>query len=98
MLAGWLRYLTGFNDRGEPFTLSPDPRLEELTALLQGIQPGREPLDEKGVDTLLQKSDIFVVDLFSCGLAEKVKAMFNEMLTDPGAVRRTLTKYCGERI
>ncbi len=98
VLAGWLRYLTGFNDRGEPFTLSPDPRLEELTALLQGIQPGREPLDEKGVDTLLHMSDIFVVDLFSCGLAEKVKVMFNEMLTDPGAVRRTLTKYCVERI
>ena len=35
VLAGWLRYLTGTNDRGEPVKLSPDPRLSQLCPVVE---------------------------------------------------------------
>jgi fructuronate reductase len=36
---------------------------------------------------------IFGVDLYDAGVAEKVEAMFCEMLAGPGAVRAALKKY-----
>lgn len=95
VIAGWLRYLTGVNDKGEPFILSPDPRLEELRGLIKDIRLGQGLVDETGIDTLLRVKDIFVIDLFSCGLADKIKGMLEEMLVGPGAVYKTLQKYCG---
>ena len=35
VLAGWLRYLTGTNDCGEPVKLSPDPRLSQLCPVVE---------------------------------------------------------------
>jgi fructuronate reductase len=94
VFAGWLRYLLGVDDKGNHMDLSPDPRMEELAGLLGGIRPGQHPVDEKGIDTILRDQSIFSIDLFSCGMATKVKGMFAEMLEGPGAVRRTLQKYC----
>lgn len=96
VFAGWIRYLTGVNDKGEVFELSPDPRLEELCAHLSSVRPGEYPADLSVVDPILRDRSIFVVDLFECGLAEKVKAMLKEMLAGCGAVRRTLEKYLCE--
>ncbi len=94
VFAGWLRYLTGIGDDGERFELSPDPRMTELTGYLQGIEPGKGLTDAAGVDEILKDRTIFGIDLFSCGLADKIKDMLGQMLTGPGAVRSTLQRYC----
>ena len=94
VFAGWLRYLLGVDDEGNRMDLSPDPRMEELAGLLGGIRLGQRPMDEKGIDAILRDQSIFSIDLFSCGMAAKVKEMFAEMLEGPGAVRRALQKYC----
>lgn len=93
VFAGWLRYLTGVDDEGRTFELSPDPRLEELTGLLRSTVPGRELQEDEGIDRILRDQSIFSIDLYQCGLADKVKTMLKEMLTGPGAVRKTLEKY-----
>lgn len=94
VFAGWLRYLMGVDDKGQEFTRSDDPRLEELTKLLSGITLGKELQDEKGICQILKDQSIFGIDLYSHGLANKVIYMFKEMLTGEGAVRATLQKYC----
>ena len=68
--------------------------MEELAGLLKGIKLGQPIVEEEGIDAILRDKSIFAIDLFSCGMAEKVKGMFGEMLEGPGAVRRTLRKYC----
>lgn len=95
VFAGWLRYLTGINDRGECFELSKDPRLEELTGYLGAVMLGKS-VDMSAVDPILKDKSIFVVDLYECGLADKIKGMFEEMLTGAGAVRKTLGKYINQ--
>lgn len=96
VFAGWLRYLTGINDKGEKFDLSSDPRLDELTKYLADIKLGHERQDLSVVDTILKDKSIFVIDLFECGMADKIKGMLDEMLAGPGAVRKTLEKYLNE--
>jgi len=93
VIAGWLRYLTGIDDNGNSFTPSPDPRLEELRAHLASVSLGSFPADLSVVDPILRDKSIFVVDLFECGLADKIKGMLAEMLEGSRAVRRTLEKY-----
>jgi fructuronate reductase len=94
IFAGWLRYLMGVNDEGEAMLLSPDPKLSELTGYVSGITLGGELIEESGIDQILKDRSIFTIDLYSCGLADKVKEMFRMMITGPGAVRKTLLKYC----
>ena len=79
VLAGWCRYLKGINDNGNPFELSPDPLLGEL----------------KGMDVkdILKREDIFAVDLYEDGLADKILGMYDEMCEGPHAVRKVLEKY-----
>lgn len=96
VLAGWIRYLTGINDKGEPFDLSPDPLLDELKEVADGLPYGREvKADELGEmkAKLLKNKQIFGVDLEEVGLSELVLQDLAEMLTGPGAVRETLRKY-----
>lgn len=93
VFAGWLRYLLGVNDKGENFVLSSDPRLEEMTGYLKGVEIGKNLPDMSIVDPILKDKSIFVVDLYESGLADKIKGLFAEMLAGPGAVRKTLDKY-----
>ncbi len=95
VLAGWLRYLLGVNDRGEKFELSADPRLAEMQEKLQGISLGGS-FDEEQLRPILSDASIFAVDLFECGLADKVTGYFRELIAGPGAVRATLKKYVYE--
>jgi len=90
-VAGWLRYLTGVGDGGEPFEPSPDPMLETLQEHLKGIKLGDKNIGEM-VRPILSDKNIFGVDFYECGLGEKVERYFTEMLEGPGAVRRTLTR------
>ena len=75
-IAGWLRYLNGIDDSGNKFDLSPDPLLSELT--------GKTP------EEILKMKDIFAVDLYEIGLAEKILDYYSKLSQGVGSVRRTL--------
>ena len=95
VIAGWLRYLLGVDDKGEAFTCSPDPLLEGLQAQLADIKLGEQDAARvhAAVQPILSNKDIFVVDLYEVGLGEKVEGMFLELLAGPGAVAATIKKY-----
>ena len=93
VLAGWCRYLMGVDDEGKPFEQSPDPRLAECRAHVQGIALGHTGDVHGALEPLLSDSSIFAVNLYEAGLGEKVEGMFAELAAGPGAIRATLKKY-----
>ena len=94
-LAGWLRYLLAVDDAGAPMACSGDPLLGELQAVLKGVALGDPDSAGENLRPILSRADLFGVDLYEAGLAEKVTAMLREELAGPGAVRRTLERYLG---
>jgi len=90
--AGWLRYLLGVDDEGNAFELSPDPLLSAMQEKLAGITLGGS-IDDEQLRPILSDTAIFGVDLYECGLAEKVIGYFKELIAGVGAVRATLKKY-----
>lgn len=93
-LAGWLRYLLGVDDEGQPMTLSPDPLLSALQKQWPAACSGRlGEIDEASLRGLLTDAAIFGVDLYACGLAERVLDFLRELSQGPGAVRQTLSRY-----
>ena len=88
--AGWLRYLLGIDDQGQPMSLSPDPLLDTLRPLLEGITLGQTCPPLTGVRAILKNSAIFGLDLEDAGLIERVEDLLTAMLQGPGAVRRIL--------
>ena len=92
-IAGWLRYLLGVNDAGEPMPLSADPLLEELRTKLEGIVPGKPETCGDKLQSILSNAMIFGSDLTACSLGGKITGFFLEEISGPGAVRRTLKKY-----
>lgn len=98
VLAGWLRYLLGVDDQGQPFELSPDPLLDTVCPYVAGFRLGgnREKAEtEKRLEPILENADIFGVNLYEVGMAERVCSYFEELTEGVGAVRRTLEKYIG---
>jgi fructuronate reductase len=92
-IAGWCRYLLGFDDNGKSFVLSPDPLLSDLQNFLKGITLG-EPDSARGkLKPILSNEKIFGVNLYSAGLGKKIEGYFKEMLAGTGEVRKTLQKY-----
>lgn len=91
-IAAWCRYLVGVDDEGQAFTLSPDPLLETLQKELAGVALGDA---SSNVRAILERKDLFGVDLYGAGLGEKIEKLFHEMLVAPGAVRATLNKHLG---
>ncbi len=89
VLAGWLRYLLGIDDRGKSFPLSPDPLLEELLPRMKGIRLGDQEVEAQ-IRPILEREDIFGVNLYQAGLADKVTKDFRELLAGEGAVSRVL--------
>lgn len=89
-IATWCRYLLGIDDNGEKFTISPDPLLDTLQGILEGVSLGDTT---SNVREILSNETIFGVNLYEVGLGEKIETMFYEMLEGKGAVRRTLEKY-----
>ena len=75
VLAGYLRYLEGIDDEGNPFEQSPDPLLDELKAL--------SPKD------VLKRQDVFGVDLYQDSLAKRILEIHSDMV-GKGNVRREL--------
>ncbi|WP_086348818.1 mannitol dehydrogenase family protein [Candidatus Enterococcus clewellii] len=92
-IAGWLRYLLAVDDRGEAFTPSPDPLLDELQEQLARVTIGFTGDVRPAVRPILRNTQIFGSDLYEIGLGEKVEQYFKEMLQGPGAVRATVEKY-----
>lgn len=91
-IATWCRYLLGVDDKGNEFTLSPDPLLEDLQETLANVSLGAQT---SNVKSILSNESIFGINLYEVGVGEKIEGMFHEMLAGPGAVRNTLEKYIG---
>ena len=92
VLAGWLRYLIGVDDDGNPFEISPDPLLPAMQEKLTGMTLGGS-IDAEQLRPILSDASIFAVNLYDCGLADTVIGYFAELMAGPGAVRATLKKY-----
>lgn len=90
VLAGWCRYLMQVDDNGNKFELSPDPLLEELTPLLSDVKLGEETDISAILKPILSRQEIFAVDLYEVGLADKVENYFEQLISSTGAVRKTL--------
>ena len=81
------------DDNGNPFTLSPDPLLDAVCPYVADFALGKESDVETALKPVLENEKIFGVNLYEVGMAEKVLGYFREMITGPGAVRKTLQKY-----
>ena len=92
-IAGWLRYLLGVDDAGNPMETSADPMKEALCAQLAGIQVGKPESYQGQIRGILSNKVIFGSDLCEIGLADRVEEMFKAELAGKGAVRATLRKY-----
>ena len=90
VIAGWMRYLLGVDDKGGPMEVSPDPRREELQRRLSGVI-WNDPASYSGqlVPILADKS-IFGTDLTQTSLAGRIEKYFISMLGGAGAVRGVL--------
>jgi fructuronate reductase len=92
-IAGWLRYLLGVDDKGYAMALSGDPLLEELRAMLSGIELGKPETCGDKLRPILSNPVIFGSDLTRCPLGERITGYFLEEIAGPGAVRETLRRH-----
>ena len=97
VLAGYARFLKGLNDKGEVFTPSSDPKLDELMAIVAPLELGKPDQDWSCLKNLFCRADIFGLDLYEAGLGEQIEGMVKELYAGPGAVRATLHKYVSAR-
>jgi len=95
--ATYARYLRGIDDTGKPFDLSPDPKLDELSAIVAGLEVTEAPQDMSCLKTLFSREDIFGVNLYEAGLGVRVEQMAADLYAGPGAVRKTLHAYVTAR-
>lgn len=94
-IAGWLRYLIGVDDNGDPMTMSPDPMLESLQAKLAGVKLGDTVPTEK-LYPILSDRMLFGLNMFEVGCGDRIVEFFNELNAGPGAVRATLHRHCND--
>jgi fructuronate reductase len=92
--AGWLRYLLAVDDCGNVFKPSPDPMLSKLMGYMKDITLGcgDDEAVERAVKPILSNPAIFGLDLYSCGLADKVINWFRILIKGRGAVKTALDK------
>lgn len=95
VIAGYLRYLLGVDDWGRQMELSSDPLLEELMAGMSQFKLGNNGASAEELRFILGRSDIFPVDLYQAGLADKIAEYFNQLAASEGAVRKTLCEVIG---
>jgi len=94
-IAGWCRYLLGIDDSGTPFTVSPDPLLEELQRNLADLHFGESMDVHAALKPILSDPTIFGLDLYEVGLGDRIEVYFKEMSTGPESVQKALSKYLG---
>lgn len=92
-IAGWLRYLMGRYDTGEPMEISPDPTAAGVQEALKTVEFGNPASYTGQLKPVLSNKTLFAVDLCAAGLAKRIETMFCEMIAGKGAVRETLKKY-----
>ena len=92
-IAGWFRYLLGVDDEGNAMPLSGDPLLDELRAMLAGIELGKPETCGEKLKPILSNPMIFGSDLTQCELEDRITGYFLEELRGPGAVRETLKRH-----
>lgn len=92
-IAGWLRYLLGLDDELKSIELSSDPMLDELKTKLTDIKIGDTSSYNGQLKDILSNENIFGINLYTAGLANKVETMFLELIEGKDAVRNTLKKY-----
>jgi fructuronate reductase len=95
VFAGWIRYLLGVDDRGKPFTVSPDPNYRDLAARLSSFVVGQKTSAaaiHAMLEPVLSNSALFGLNLYEAGLGERVEEHFAELAAGPGAVRKTLSQ------
>ena len=94
VFAGWLRYLLGIDDQGQPFEPSPDPLYESMKAGLTGISMGEKKPDliHGKLEQILSSPSLFGLNLYEAGLGPRVEEYFTQMIAGPGAVRKLLSK------
>jgi fructuronate reductase len=95
VLAAWLRYLLGVDDRGVPFEVSPDPLYTSLIPMLAEISLGQKGPFHNALAPILSNGKIFALNLYDAGLGERVESYFEELLAGPGAAAAALHKYTG---
>lgn len=91
--AGWLRYLMAIDDNGNPFELSADPLLEDLTPIMAQFRLGEKADTEAILRPILENETIFGINLYKAGMAETVCRIFEELTAKAGAIRETLKRY-----
>ena len=95
-IAGWLRYLLAVDDQGQPMEVSDDPMKAELQRALAGIELGKPGTYAGQLRPILANKVVFGSDLCEIGLADRIEAMFLELIAGTGAVRETLRKHLAE--
>ncbi|MCR4669918.1 MAG: mannitol dehydrogenase family protein [Saccharofermentans sp.] len=93
VIAGWMRYLLAKDDQGNDMELSSDPMLAELQGHLKDVVWNDPESAGDALDPILKNDMIFATDLMECGLGDKVKSIFREMLEGEYSVRKTIRKY-----
>ncbi len=93
VLAGWCRYLMGIDDNGNRMELSPDPLLGEVAPYVATIALGDKGPFNDQLKPILSNETIFGVNLYEAGLGESVEGYFAELVSEKGAVKKTLKKY-----
>ncbi len=93
VFAGWLRYLMAIDDNGNAFELSPDPMLKSLTSVMSTIRIGDNKNFEEILEPILQDNKTFGLNLYKVNMASTVCNYFREMISEIGAVKKTLEKY-----
>ena len=88
--AGWLRYLMGVDDKGEPMEISADPRLDEMKQRLEGVSFMHNENADKVLPAILADETIFGTDLVAAGLSGDIIAAFKQMNSAPGEVRKAI--------
>ena len=98
VFAGWCRYLMGIDDDGKAFEVSPDPLYDELKKHLEGIRLGDAAPFTEQLKPVFSNEALFGFNLYRADMGETAEKYFAEMVSEKGAVRKTLEKYVlGER-
>lgn len=91
-IAGWLRYLIGVDDNGNPIEISPDPMLEQMKEAVSGIEFGNPDSVGSKLVPVLSNENIFGIDLYASGIGGKIEEILKSELEGPNAVRNTLKR------
>ena len=92
-IAGWLRYLMGLDDNGEPIEISSDPLKDELQAHLKGIELGKPESYSGQLKAILSNASIFGSNLCALGMDKLIEEIFVKEIAGKGAVRAVLKEY-----